>query len=89
MGFLILWCCVSRHPVHRAADQPRWGHWGHPDGPTIGVWCGQLPLHLHVLLPQVDQSGPFILLSSCLPFTIVFSGLTFQQIKVHSDTWSR
>lgn len=44
---------VFRDPVHRAAHQPRGRDRGDPHGPSLRIWCCQLPLHVHVLLSQV------------------------------------
>lgn len=59
-----------RYSVYRAAHQPCRGHWGHTDGAAVRIWCCELPLHIHVLFPEVTVQITIIINITITPWNI-------------------
>lgn len=76
-----------RDSVHRAADQSCGSHRSHSDGAAVGVWCRQLSIHVHVLLPQVRPAGSFCFSLLCCHQEPEHQwGSVYYSVRVSGDT---
>lgn len=65
---------VFRDLVHRAAHQPGRRDWGDTHGSAFRIRCCQLPVHIHVLLPQVTHTlSPFFFTVTGIRLSHVFN----------------